>query len=88
MLTEDDLRSTYGLTPSEIRLTLRLAAGDALRKAANEIGISYQTARTRLKFIFQKTGVRRQAELVLLVARGGSTRRPRRARLERNDRKL
>ena len=88
MLTEDDLRSTYGLTPSEIRLTLRLAAGDALRQAANEIGISYQTARTRLKFIFQKTGVRRQAELVLLVARGGSTRRPRRARLERNDRKL
>jgi len=69
LISEDDLASGFGLTPGEIRLVLRLASGLPLREAAEAIGISYQTARTKLKFVFQKTGVRRQAELVLLLTR-------------------
>jgi DNA-binding CsgD family transcriptional regulator len=80
VLTEDDLRSNYGLTPSEIRLTLRLAAGLTLREVAGALGISYQTARTKLKFVFRKTGVRRQTQLILLVARGASERKTARSR--------
>ena len=72
MISEAELASAFALTPSEIRLTLRLASGLSLREAAPTLGISYQTARTKLKFVFQKTGARRQAELILLLARHGS----------------
>jgi DNA-binding CsgD family transcriptional regulator len=69
LTSEDDLASGFGLTPAEIRLVLRLASGLPLREAAKAIGVSYETARTKLKFVFQKTGVRRQAELILLLTR-------------------
>jgi len=72
LLSEHQLKSAFGLTASEILLTLRLFAGDTLREAAQTLGISYETARTKLKFIFQKTRTRRQTELVLLLARGGA----------------
>lgn len=74
MLSEHHLKSTYGLTASEIILVLRLFAGESLREAAQTLGISYETARTKLKFIFQKTGTRRQTELVLLLARAAHRR--------------
>jgi DNA-binding CsgD family transcriptional regulator len=69
LLSEHQLKSVFGLTASEILLTLRLFAGDTLREAAQALGISYETARTKLKFIFQKTKTRRQTELILLLAR-------------------
>ncbi|HVZ51474.1 MAG TPA: hypothetical protein VG986_05880 [Pseudolabrys sp.] len=69
MLSEHQLKTAFGLTASEILLTLRLFGGETLREAARALGISYETARTKLKFIFQKTGTRRQAELILLLAR-------------------
>lgn len=74
LLSEDDLKSTYGLTVGESRLALRLLAGASLREAAQGLGITYETARTKLKFIFRKTGTHRQAELVLLLA--GAQRQP------------
>ena len=61
------LRSHFDLTPSEARLTLRLLAGDKLQSAAIKLDISYETARGHLKNIFNKTGARRQAELVVLI---------------------
>jgi DNA-binding CsgD family transcriptional regulator len=61
------LRSHFDLTPSEARLTLRLVAGDKLQSAAVKLDISYETARGHLKNIFNKTGARRQAELVVLI---------------------
>jgi DNA-binding CsgD family transcriptional regulator len=61
------LRSHFDLTPSEARLTLRLVAGDKLQSAAVKLDISYETARGHLKNIFNKTGARRQAELVILI---------------------
>jgi DNA-binding CsgD family transcriptional regulator len=63
----DLLRSHFGLTPAEARLTLHLVAGETLRSAAAQFNISYQTARTHLKNIFNKTGACRQAELVTVI---------------------
>lgn len=57
----------YGLTPAEWRLTAALASGQTLRAAADQEQITYETARTRLKVIFQKTGVNRQLELIFLL---------------------
>jgi len=61
------LKNRFGLTPAEARLVLRLMSGDSLHSAAKALGIQYETVRTHLKSIFQKTGTRRQAELVIVV---------------------
>ena len=66
---EQLLCKTYGLTCAEARLAARLAAGATLRNAATSEGITYETARSRLKTIFRKTDTARQAELVLLLSR-------------------
>jgi DNA-binding CsgD family transcriptional regulator len=63
----DLLRCHFGLTPAEARLALQLVAGETLRAAAVNLGISYETARTELKNIFNKTGTCRQAELVIVI---------------------
>jgi DNA-binding CsgD family transcriptional regulator len=63
------LKNRFGLTPAEARLVQRLVSGDSLRSAAKVLGIKYETVRTHLKSIFQKTGARRQAELVIVVIR-------------------
>jgi DNA-binding CsgD family transcriptional regulator len=44
--------------------------GDGLRAAAGRLGDSLATARTHLRQVFEKTGARRQAELVGLAATG------------------
>lgn len=64
---EQALRRRFGLTPAEARLALEMARGDGKQAAAERLGISYATARSHLSRIFDKTGVRRQAELVRLV---------------------
>ncbi len=63
------LAARFGFTASELRLALRIGAGESLRDAGDAEGISYETARTRLKGIFVKTNVSRQAELALLISR-------------------
>jgi DNA-binding CsgD family transcriptional regulator len=61
------LRSHFGLTPAEARVALHLVAGETLRSAEVKLSISYETARTHLKNIFNKTGTSRQAELVIVI---------------------
>src|SRR4030095_9209736 len=61
------LRSHFGLTPAEARLALHLVAGQTLRSAEAKLSITYETARTQLKNIFNKTGTCRQAELVIVI---------------------
>jgi DNA-binding CsgD family transcriptional regulator len=61
------LQAAFRLTEAEARLAERLARGDDLRSAARSVGVTYQTARTRLAEIFQKTDTHRQAELVSLL---------------------
>jgi len=63
----DLFRCRFGLTPAEARLALHLVAGEALRAAAVKLSITYETARTHLKNIFNKTGTCRQAELVKVI---------------------
>jgi DNA-binding CsgD family transcriptional regulator len=61
------LRCHFGLTPSEARLALHLVAGETLRSAEAKLSMTYETARTHLKSVFQKTGTCRQAELVVVI---------------------
>lgn len=58
------LRQAYGLTPAEVRLVEALMQGRTLREAAEQLALSYETARTRLKVVFVKTGTHRQAALL------------------------
>jgi DNA-binding CsgD family transcriptional regulator len=61
------LQESFALTEAEARLAVLLANGEELRRAADQLKITYGTARTRLTQIFQKTDTRRQAELVRLI---------------------
>lgn len=58
----------FGLTPAEARLAVQLAIGETLERAADTLGVTRETARSRLKSIFQKTDTHRQAALVTLLA--------------------
>ena len=63
----EPLGRVFGLTQSEIVFCKRLLLGASIVEAAEQLGITQGTARTRLKTIFQKTGTSRQAELMLLL---------------------
>ncbi len=63
------LQRLFQLSPAEARLALSLASGATLAEAADAYGVCVATARAQLKAIFQKTGARRQAELVLVISR-------------------
>ena len=67
---EDDgaeLAQFFGFTGAETKLAAYLMAGGSLSSFAKENGVSRNTARNQLQVIFQKTNVRRQAELVALL---------------------
>jgi len=64
-----DLVAKFALTRAEMRLLQIVGAGESLRNAADQLGITYETARSQLKAIFGKTDVHRQAELVALMVR-------------------
>jgi len=61
------LREDFGLTPAEAAVAVEVLKADGLREAAGRLGISLATARTHLAHVFDKTGTRRQAELVGLL---------------------
>lgn len=61
------LRHEYGLTAAEAELAMEIMKGDGRDAAAARLGITVATVRTHLLHIFDKTGVRRQAELVHLL---------------------
>ena len=58
----------FGLTPTERRVLAGLADGSQLAAIARRLNIGEATARTHLHRIFEKTGMRRQSELVALLA--------------------
>jgi DNA-binding CsgD family transcriptional regulator len=57
-------REKFGMTPAEARFAAEILKGDGIQAAADRLSISRATARTHLSRIFDKTGTRRQAELV------------------------
>ena len=67
---EQHLRELYSLTAGEARLASWLLQGNSVDEAAAELGITKNTARAYLKRIYNKTGVRRQPELVRLLLLG------------------
>jgi len=62
------LRKMFRLTQAEARLTAALADGASLVEAASRVDITRSTAKSHLDSIFAKTGCRRQAQLVRLIA--------------------
>ena len=63
------LITAFGLTPAEARLASIIAEGLSPEQAAEQLGITKETARSQLKAVFVKTGTHRQGELVALLAR-------------------
>jgi DNA-binding CsgD family transcriptional regulator len=58
----------FQLTPSEVRVLDAVLKVSGVPKMAEVLGISQATVKTHLQSIFGKTGVRRQADLIKLVA--------------------
>ncbi|MBL4783810.1 MAG: helix-turn-helix transcriptional regulator [Cohaesibacteraceae bacterium] len=63
------LTGLYQLTPAEAALASSLSQGLSLLQYSETHSISLHTVRNQLKIIFDKTGVRKQSELVALIAR-------------------
>ena len=66
-LDADELKHHFGLTSAEAAMAREVGSGAAVKECARRLGILYTTARTHLQHIFEKTGTRRQAELVRLL---------------------
>ena len=62
------LANFFGLSEAEARLGAALLAGSTPRECARQAGVGLTTVRTHLHNMFAKTGARRQAELVALLA--------------------
>ena len=58
----------YSLTPAESRVFSMIAAGHAPLGVARNLGVTKGTVRSHLLRVFQKTGCKRQAEIVKLGA--------------------
>jgi DNA-binding CsgD family transcriptional regulator len=59
-----ELATRFGLTPAEGRVAAQLAQGKSVREIALELHVTHHTVRSQLKSVFQKTGTRRQGELI------------------------
>ena len=64
---QEVLSRLFCLTPAEARLASALMQGMSLERVADQFRLGRNTVRSQLQKIFQKTGVRRQAELVRLL---------------------
>ncbi|WP_407519428.1 helix-turn-helix transcriptional regulator [Methylobacterium oryzisoli] len=66
----------YGLTGGELRVLLGLVQDLTLNEIAQAYGIGVATVRTHLARLFDKTGTRRQAELLRVVMASAPALRP------------
>ena len=58
----------FGLTPTELRVLLAIVEIGGVSETAKALGIGEATVKTHLHRLFHKTGAKRQADLVKLVA--------------------
>ena len=63
------LRDALGLTAREAQIAALLAQGLSLKETAERLRMEVGTARNHLKSVFDKSGVRRQGELIALLSR-------------------
>ncbi len=64
---QSQLAELFSLKPSEAKLALALCRGKTISEAAEEIGLSVESARTYSKAIFAKTGAKGQPDLVRII---------------------
>jgi DNA-binding CsgD family transcriptional regulator len=62
------IAKTYKLTPTELRVLLGIVEVGGVPEVATALGMAESTVRTHLDRLFEKVAVRRQADLVKLVA--------------------
>jgi DNA-binding CsgD family transcriptional regulator len=58
----------YGLTPAELRVLVAIVEVGGVREVAQALGVSETTVKSHLQRVYEKTGSRRQADVVKLVA--------------------
>jgi len=66
------LRQLYELTAAEARVAAQIALGRTVEDIAGAYGVKAVTLRTQLRAVFQKTGTRRQPDLVRLALAGAA----------------
>jgi DNA-binding CsgD family transcriptional regulator len=59
----------YGMTPAETKVAALIALSIPGRRAAQELGISYNTLKTHMRRIFDKTDTHGRGELIRLLSR-------------------
>jgi DNA-binding CsgD family transcriptional regulator/PAS domain-containing protein len=64
------LTDFYGFTKAQARLAAQLFQGHSINEAAEALHISVNTARTHMRGIYARTGVRTQAELLGILSTG------------------
>ncbi len=67
------IRELFGLTATEAVLALEMANGYTMDEASGVMGIRRNTARTHLRSIFAKVGVRRQTALMRVILNSVAT---------------
>ena len=66
-LPHDALNQLYDLTPAEIRIFELICEGQTRADISESLGISVSTVKSHLFHVFEKTGCRRQVDLVRLA---------------------
>lgn len=69
-ISEETLKSVYGLTQSESELLLRMVQGETLAEISEARSVTMHTVRAQLKSLFAKTDTNRQASLIKKVLTG------------------
>lgn len=69
-LTCQQVSTCYALTKIEASLVVKIIDGLNIRDSAKSLGLTYSTARTYLKQIFSKLGIKRQSELTIRILTG------------------
>jgi DNA-binding CsgD family transcriptional regulator len=67
------LQSLYGFTPAEARVAKLISYGRGVDFVCERLGVSKNTVRTQLARVLEKTGTRKQGELVRLLLTGPGT---------------
>jgi DNA-binding CsgD family transcriptional regulator len=68
LATPEVIAKAYKLTPTELRVLIAVAEIGGAPEVAEAFGIAETTVKFHLKSLFEKTGARRQADLVKLLA--------------------
>jgi DNA-binding CsgD family transcriptional regulator len=64
------MSTMYGLTPAEAKVAALIVRGISGRRAADKLEVSYNTIKTHLKRVFEKTGTKNQGALIRLIVAG------------------